>query len=179
MKEVTYFETIYDSFLGRITDSMYLEMDEIDTFEQLQQILLNAIPRFKLPRIDIYDYEEGAYGYLGTYCGVESNYKEVEVNGWIGGQFNVSLSKEEINILSLGMVIEWLILQLNTTELYRMKFSGADFKLTSQANHMAKLKVMIDKYESEFSKLRDIYKRQLRNENGIISSTLGDIMKPL
>ena len=65
------------------------------------------------------------------------------VTGWVGGFFNVELTDEEINILALNMVIEWLGQQLDTTNNTRMLYSGSDFKLTSQANHMAKLKVMI------------------------------------
>ena len=37
------------------------------------------------------------------------------------------------------MVIGWLGQQLDTTENTRMKYSGSDFKFTSQANHMQKL----------------------------------------
>jgi hypothetical protein len=36
-----------------------------------------------------------------------------------------------------------------------MKYSGTDFKFTSQANHMAKLKVMIDAYKTGLPKSAD------------------------
>ena len=52
---------------------------------------------------------------------------------WVGGSFNI-LTQEEINILSLYMVVEWLGQQLATTENTRLKYSGSDFKFTSQAN---------------------------------------------
>ena len=39
----TSFNTIYDSFTDRITSTLFMEMTELDTFEQLQGILLNAI----------------------------------------------------------------------------------------------------------------------------------------
>ena len=53
----TSFITIYDSFLARVTDDMYMEMTEIETIEALQDILINAIPRFEFPRVDLFDYE--------------------------------------------------------------------------------------------------------------------------
>lgn len=171
----TPFSTIYDSFLARVTDSMYMEMTELDTLEQLQNILINAIPRFKLPRFDIFDYEEGLLDSSGTYCGVESDGIEVPSISWIGGYFNSVLSLEEINILSLAMVIEWFGQQLATTEYTKMKYSGSDFKFTSQANHMAKLKTLIDEYEAECKSLQDTYKRRKR-VNGEIRSTLGQVM---
>ena len=177
----TSFNTIYDSFTDRITSTLFMEMTELDTFEQLQGILLNAIPRFKLPRFDILNYEEGYLDYSGTYKGVESDNREVPSIKWIGGTFSDILTVEEINILSLAMVIEWFIQQLNTTEYTKMKYSGSDFKFTSQANHMAKLKVMIDKYEEECRCLQDTYKRRKRvdTENGKkeFISTLGQIME--
>ena len=180
-KTGTPFLTIYNSFLNRVTSEMYMEMTELDTFEQLQGILLNAIPRFKLPRFDILNYEEGYLDYSGTYKGVESDKREVPSIKWIGGTFSDILTVEEINILSLAMVIEWFIQQLNTTEYTKMKYSGSDFKFTSQANHMAKLKVMIDKYEEECRCLQDTYKRRKRvdreNGNKEFIATLGQIME--
>ena len=70
-KATTSFSIIYDSFLTRVTSDMYMELNELDTIRLLQDLLLNAIPRFEFPRFDIYDYEEG-YIIGGTYCGVES-----------------------------------------------------------------------------------------------------------
>lgn len=175
VKITTPFSTIYDSFLNRITDDMYMEMTELDTFEQLQSILLNAIPRFKLPKFNIFDYEEGCFIQDGTYKGIESDNKEVPAICWVGGFFNNDLSIEEINILSLAMVVEWFGQQLATTENTRMKASGADFKFTSQANHMAKLKVMIDEYEAQCKSLQDTYKRR-KVVKGKILSTMDQIM---
>ena len=176
-KTGTPFLTIYNSFLNRVTSEMYMEMTELDTFEQLQGILLNAIPRFKLPRFDILNYEEGYLDYSGTYKGVESDNREVPSIKWIGGTFSDILTVEEINILSLAMVIEWFIQQLNTTEYTKMKYSGSDFKFTSQANHMAKLKVLKESYTQQGFHLQRLYKRRKRGKNGLMLSTMGQIME--
>jgi len=37
------------------------------------------------------------------------------------------------------MVVEWISQQLASIENTRMKYSGSDFKFTSQANHIQKL----------------------------------------
>ena len=58
-RTTTSFITIYDSFFARVTDSMYMELTEEDTIEMLQDLLLNAIPRFEFPRVDLFDYELG------------------------------------------------------------------------------------------------------------------------
>jgi hypothetical protein len=175
-KKPTSFLTIYDAFFSRITDDMYMEFTEEDTYEMLQDLLIDNLSRFEFPRFDLFDYEEGSWGYLGEYEGVESNNKEVTAYGWIGGTFNVELTLEEINIIALNMVIGWLGQQLDTTENTRMKYSGSDFKFTSQANHMAKLKVLIDAAKIDCLHLQRIYKRRIRTADGKIQSTMGTIV---
>ena len=175
----TSFITIYDSFWGRVTDDMFLELTELDTLEMLQDLLINSLPRFEFPRFDVFDYELGTWQDLGTYQGADSDNKEVPVSGWVGGTFNYGLTDEEINIIALNMVIEWLAQQLDTTENTREKFSGSDFKFTSQANHMAKLKVLIDAQKQDSVHLQRIYKRRRFTADGA-QSTMGDIItKPL
>lgn len=173
----TSFMTIYDSFLSRITSDMYMELTELDTLRLLQELLINAIPRFEFPRFDIFDYEEGALADLGTYTGVESDDMEVPATGWVGGSFNSKLTQEEVNILSLYMVVEWLGQQLASTENTRLKYSGSDFKFTSQANHMAKIKLLIDSYKQDGFHLQRLYKRRKKDSDGNIVSSFGQIME--
>ena len=59
----TSFSLVYDSFLSKITDDMYLEL------------LLSAIEKFEFPRIDIWDYELFQISDETTYNGAESNHK--------------------------------------------------------------------------------------------------------
>lgn len=171
----TSFITIYDSFLTRVTSDMYMELTEIETMEMLQDLLINAIPRFEFPRFDILDYEEGHWDDLGTYQGIESDNAEVPATGWVGGAFHCLLTQEEINILSLNMVIEWLGQQLDITKNTELQYSGSDFKFTSQANHMAKLKVMIDAHNKDSIHLQRIYKRRKITKDGV-QSTMGEIV---
>jgi len=41
------------------------------------------------------------------------------------------------------MMCAWVQRQLTSIENTRMKYSGSDFKMTSQANHMAKLQNLL------------------------------------
>ena len=74
------------------------------------------------------------------------------------------------------MIVEWLGQQLASVENTRMKYSGSDFKFTSQANHMAKLLSLKKDYEREGFHLQRLYSRRLRNEDGLMKSTMGNIM---
>lgn len=50
------------------------------------------------------------------------------------------------------------------------------FKMTSQANHMAKLKVMIEEYTKQCFHLQRVYKRRIRTADGEVRSTMGLVM---
>ena len=53
----TKFTEVYNCFLSKITDDMYLELTPKDTVEDLQNLLINSIPYFEFPRVVISDYE--------------------------------------------------------------------------------------------------------------------------
>jgi hypothetical protein len=75
------------------------------------------------------------------------------------------------------MIVEWIGQQLASVENVRMKYSGSDFKFTSQANHMQKLLQMKKDYEREGFHLQRLYKRRKRDKNGIYQSTFGNLME--
>lgn len=151
---MTTFREIYDSFLGKITDDMYLELTQEDTEKMLFELFEKSLHFFEFPRVNIYDYNA-----------------ELE-------EYNIVLSREEINIISTYMVVCWLGQQLASVENVRMKYSGSDFKFTSQANHMAKIQAMRKEYEREGFHLQRLYKRRKADEKGIMKSTFDSIMYP-
>ena len=149
---MTTFDTIYDVFFSKITDDMYMELTEAQTKNMLFQLFENALPWFEFPRFAIYDYS-------------------IELE-----EYNIDLTKEEINIIAIYMIIEWFGQQLASIELTRMKYSGSDFKFTSQANHMHKLTNLKKEYERQGFHLQRLYKRRKADKNGVIRSTMGSIM---
>ena len=44
---MTQFTTVYNRFLGKITDDMYLELTPEDTIKDLRNMLLNVLPEFE------------------------------------------------------------------------------------------------------------------------------------
>ena len=171
----TPFSLLYDNFLSKITSDMYMELNEIDTFRLLHELMINAIHKFEFPRQNINNYYDEEIDEIDTYQGVESNGIEVPLYIMAGGYFNVSLTWEEINIITTYMIVEWLGQQLASVENTRMKYSGSDFKFTSQANHMQKLLALKRDYEREGFHLQRLYKRRAPDEDGIQHSTFGII----
>lgn len=150
----TKFAVVYDTFLSKITDDMYMELTIDDTRAMLEELLISALHWFEFPRVNIFDYD-----------------KEIR-------EFNVSLSNEETNIIATYMIVEWIGQQLASVENTRMKYSGSDFKFTSQANHLAKLQSLKEKYIAEGFHLQRLYKRRKADKNGIMRSTISSIMYP-
>ena len=66
----TSFSLVYDSFLSKITDDMYLELNELDTYQMLEELLLSAIEKFEFPRINLTNYELFEVNDESTYSGV-------------------------------------------------------------------------------------------------------------
>ena len=174
----TPFSKVYDSFLSKITDDMYMELTEQDTFNMLEELLITAIEKFEFPRVNLQDYDIAFNKEDEWYMGMDNDYHLGPATLFIGGQFNCFLTNEEINILSTYMIVEWLGQQLASVENTRLKYSGSDFKFTSQANHMSKLLALKKDYEREGFHLQRLYKRRKADKHGIMRSTFNTIMFP-
>lgn len=149
---MTTLNMIYDAFLTKITDDMYMELTTDETYNMLFDLFEASLHWFEFPRFNLYAYN--------TELGVYPN----------------DLTQEEINIIATYMIVEWIGQQLATIELIRMKYSGSDFKFTSQANHMHKLNALKKEYERIGFHLQRLYKRRKADANGIMRSTFGSIM---
>ena len=150
---MTDFTIVYKRFYSKITDDMYMELDEAETDALLEELLINALPWFEFPRVNIENYD------------------------LLRRRFNIDLSNEEINIIATYMMLGWFDQQLASVEVARMKFSGSDFKFTSQANHMSKLKELRKEYERIGLHLQRLYKRRKIDNSGVLKSTFGSIMR--
>jgi hypothetical protein len=58
-----------------------------------------------------------------------------------------------------------------------MKYSGADFKMTSQANHMAKLKELLDESRRDSLHNQRLYKRRKLKDDGSYRSNWSILRK--
>lgn len=159
----TPFSDVYNNFLSKITDDMYMELTLQDTEKILYELLVAALPKFQFPRQDL-------------------SYQQIQVEGQYEEQQTIwafvnKLTQQEINIISTYMIVEWVGQQLASIENTRMKYSGSDFKFTSQANHMQKLLQMKKDYEREGFHLQRLYKRRKKDDAGVYKSTFGTIMQ--
>ena len=152
----TYFESIYSVFLTKVTDEMYAET-------WTENLLIAAIPRFRFPKFKIFDFKKSVVNEEGEI--VEQGY------------FNAVLTYEEISILSNLMVVEWLTRQIMTTENTRQKvYSSSDFKVSSQANHLDKLRKLKESYIAECKTEQVMYGRRRIDKEGYIKTTMSKLV---
>ena len=187
MTQGTKFSVVYNRFLGKITDDMYLELTPEDTIKDLQNLLIDAIPGFEFPRQNLYDYIIEI---------IEKSENEVLSNDFVIGvvwgdldtmletsnvlvdnsRFNIELTPEEINILALLMKQSWVQRQVTSIENTRMKYSGSDFKMTSQANHLQKLMGLLEESRRDSFHMQRLYKRR-KLSNGSYKSNWSCLME--
>lgn len=175
----TRFSDVYNRFLGKITDDMYMELTPQDTINDLQRMLIDAIPGFEFPRKNLMEY---------TIETAEMGEEEVSPNDFIIGvlwqdmpeevewtkpkvvvdnsSFAATLTTEEINILAILMMQNWVQRQVTSIENTRMKYSGSDFKMTSQANHLQKLMSLLSDCKTQSIHMQRLYKRRKIIDNG-------------
>jgi hypothetical protein len=178
----TQFTDIYNRFLGKITDDMYMELTPEDTMRDLRSLLIDAIPGFEFPRKILDDFsietlvvredivEEGDF-IIGVVWNTPEEENDTIPDVYIErSHFNVDLTSEEINILALLMMCGWLQRQVTSIENTRMKYSGSDFKMTSQANHLAKLLNLLSECQRQSFHMQRLYKRRRINSDGYIES---------
>lgn len=170
----TKFSEVYNRFLDKITDDLYMELTPEDTVKDLQHMLIDALPAFEFPRINLFDYTisttvmaENEIGNEDFILGMIWN--DIETDELIDGiqyyliehsSFNFDLTSEEINILAILMMCAWVQRQLTSIENTRMKYSGPDFKMTSQANHMQKLITLLTECVRQSHHSQRLYKRR-------------------
>lgn len=111
----TPFNTVFQRFLNKITDSDLASLPQTNIESIMSEYLQSSIVRFRKCKKDIKNFD------------------------LVAQQFNVDLSMEEIEILSLWMKFEWLDQQINRIELLRQSLSSKDYAMYSQANHLQAL----------------------------------------
>ena len=186
----TLFSAVYNRFLGQVTDDLYLELTPEDTLKDLQNLLINAIPGFEFPRQNLYDYtievvekfenellpDEFMLGVVWGNLDEEHNSMTPKVLV-DKSRFNIELTAEEINILALLMKQGWVQRQVTSIEYTRMKYSGADFKMTSQANHLSKLLTLLEESRRDSFHMQRLYKRRKFAADGKYASNWGSLME--
>lgn len=185
----TPFTKVYNRFLGKITDDMYIELTPEDTIKDLQNLIIDAIPGFEFPRKNLMDYEiktavkredelvpdDFVIGVVwGTIPEDDAQIPNVIVEQ---SSFAAELTDEEINILALLMMCAWVNRQVASIENTRMKFTSSDFKMTSQANHLSKMMNLLTEAQRQSFHMQRLYKRRKITTDGTYVSNWSSLRR--
>ena len=129
----TPYSIVYDRALAKLTDYDLAFVPDDDLQLMLRGWLKSAIAKFRKCASDLSD------------CDDELN------------TFNVDLVDEEIEILAMLMVSEWLEPQVNSVLLTHQMFGGKEEKYYAQANQLAEIKALRDETRTEARKLMRDY----------------------
>ena len=136
----TPFREVYETFLGKIDQDEWDLITDVENLEQDWLMLLkSAINRFRYPRVSL------------EYIEAEQTFVE-------------ELGQQEIQLLAVFMKNEWLKRALYSWNLIRQEYSTKDFQLTSQANHMDKLKQTVDLSDYECKHMINLYSRVIEHK---------------
>ena len=189
---MTQFTDVYNRFLGKITDDMYIELTPEDTIKDLRNLLIDAIPGFEFPRKNLSMYNidqeikpedevvEGEFiiGLLWDDTIEDEDMGKAPLVLVEKSTFDADLTSEEINILAILMMCAWVQRQVTSIENTRMKYSGSDFKMTSQANHLQKLLSLLSECHRQSHHMQRLYKRRKfnRKDNNNYRSNWADAL---
>lgn len=126
---MTSYNDVYERFAQKITDVKMMELRDQDIEQLLFGYLTSAISKFKK-------------------CKTDLSKRDNELRS-----FMVDLEDNEIEILALMMVKEWLEPQINSTLLTNQFIGSSHEKYYSQGNHINELRALSHKTETDARKL--------------------------
>ena len=133
------YEKIYSSFLSRVTDYSFVEVNEDDVIDLMNGWMKSVVSQPYVRRlfssILFDDYEEVV---------------EFELKTSVDDSADDDFVTE---ILSRGMVIEWLEPQVKSVVNIAQMFGGKEQKFYAQSAHMAELKDMLKTAKSELRRM--------------------------
>ena len=144
------YEKIYSQFLSKITDYNLIASNEEDVYEMLRDLLYSATSK---PYV------------LKLFNNFSLNDEVIELNYSLKHVINEADEDVRfvIEVISMGMVIEWLEPQVNSVLNTMQMFSGKEEKFYSQSNHLSELKDLL--------KQSQLKQRKLIRDRGYISNT--------
>lgn len=120
-------------------------------YSDVINIFLVKVTDYDLPKFDDSDCEEILTSYMKLACAKFTscliNLNDIDDNL---KQFNQNLTFDIIDIISEGMIVEWLKPKLHNTEVLKNNLSTKDFSLYSPANLLKELRETLKFSQKEY-----------------------------
>ena len=133
---LTYFEDVYEFFLSKIKSYDLAELTEDEIKEELNSLIKLAFPK----------------------CTVFKGKVKLDLdNESFVVKGKDSLSLEEMEILSLAMLLQYISPLIARDENLKQTLSSKDFSSTSQANHLEKLLILKKSIDADLNYAMNSY----------------------
>jgi hypothetical protein len=130
----TPYSDVYDVFKNKITDYDILVFTDDEKDEILKRLMVASCVKFKRNcLIDLTDRDEAV------------------------GQFNNDLDDEIIEIITTGMIVEWIKPKLLLSESYKNALSTKDLSFFSPANLLKEIRETHDYFKKEYRSMINRY----------------------
>ena len=133
---MTYFEDVYEFFLSKIKSYDLAELTEDEIKEALNSLIKLAFPKCTVFKGKIK---------------IDLDNESFVVKG------KDSLSLEEMEILSLAMLLQYISPLIARDENLKQTLSSKDFSSTSQANHLEKLLILKKSIDADLNYAMNSY----------------------
>lgn len=126
---------------------------------------LSKVTDYDLPDMLLEDREEIVLGYMKRSCAKFSRLCLIDLLDIDeeSEQFNQTLDEEVIDIITEGMIVEWLKPKLYTLENLRNVLNTKDFNMYSPANLLSQIRETYNESKSEFKSLMKNYSHYYGN----------------
>lgn len=129
----TPFSDVFKKFLNKITDPQLLSLPNDNLESIMTDYMESGITRFRKCKQNLKDYDE------------------------TNQQFNITLTLEEIEILTLWMLYEYHNQNIMRIELLKQSLSSKDYQQYSQANHLNALLSLRMTLQEDVNKMMKYY----------------------
>ena len=133
---LTYFEDVYEFFLSKIKSYDLAELTEDEIKEELNSLIKLAFPKCTVFKGKIK---------------IDLDNESFVVKG------KDSLSLEEMEILSLAMLLQYISPLIARDENLKQTLSSKDFSSTSQSNHLEKLLILKKSIDADLNYAMNSY----------------------
>lgn len=136
------YDEIFSDFLGSVTDYNLISMEQEDAYSLMTEYLHKSLSQSYIRRL-----------FSSVELDDSSEEFTFEMSYTVDDDSDIDFTK---NILSKGMVIEWLKPQVRSKLNIAQMFGGKETKWFSQSSHLAELRGMLEDTELELRKsIRD------------------------
>ena len=135
-------QEIYSRFLLKITNYDYLEMDTNDIYKHMFQYLSSTVSIPYVRRI-----------FSSLIIDSESLKLKAELKNCVDKDNTESDKNFILEVLSIGMVSQWLEPRVKSTINISQMFTGKEQKFYSQATHLSELRGLLDDTKIELRKM--------------------------